>query len=168
MPKFNEDIALWMGNSQNEQRTFYAFKGQKQDKAIEGLLKRMMWPNRFKYPIARVYVRTELHSAYVQGNKVNNIKDQELWYGPGISSFKIKMILEDGENSQVGPFYSNSTIADAKMQLETLVYEYCALKYPKFISAIIYDLRNNDEKLVAKAKLINEQIKLKYTELWKK
>jgi hypothetical protein len=150
MSKFNENISLWMCN-ENEQKTFYAFKCLPENKAIEGLITRILLPNKFVYPIARIYVKTELKLSFVQGIKIDNIDKQQHWYGADISAFKKKLILNDPENSKVGPFYSNSLIVDKIQQLTNFIEHYKSLYINKIASLLVYELFNGHEILVVQA-----------------
>ena len=146
MPKFDKNIKLWLTNG-TEIKTFYGFNNKSQEQSVEGLIKRMLIPNRFKLPIARLYINSELNRCFVQGNEVKSQSQQENWYGPEISAFKIKLILIEN-NEFVGPFYSNSLINIDK-QYKTLIEQYCKGIYKnKFKSALIFDLRDNQDELV--------------------
>jgi hypothetical protein len=154
MSKYNEDISLWMTDGNGFTRTFYAFKSEKDP--VIGLINRIILPNKYIMPIARIYDRTEIKHCFVQGVKVANIECQERWYGKEISSFKIKLILKD--NSFVGPFYSNSTIIDLEQQFNALVEQYCNYVYHhKYSSAIVFKL-GTEEILIAKIQFKNNKL----------
>jgi hypothetical protein len=140
MSKFNKDISLWLANGK-ETKTFYAFNGLAEKKAIEGLINRMVLPLKYEFPIARIFIKTEIKHAFVQGIEVDHINKQLRWYGADISDYKIKLILKD--NTFVGPFYSNSLIADKKNQMDELINYYCNNIYKNnFDSAIVIDVKS--------------------------
>ena len=148
MNTFNKDIILWLGNGK-EKLQFYAFQGNP-ERQTQSLLKRIMWPNKFKYPIARLYHKGILVKTWLQGMEIKDINEEKPFFGSDISSFKIKIILKD--LSKVGPFYSNAFLEE-KPQFNMLIEQYLKYKYErKFISALIIDIRNGKDEIFATAK----------------
>jgi hypothetical protein len=149
MSKFNENIRVTLHGNEHGVLRFYAFKGDKNP--LESFFKRLIYKKRFTHPVAVVEINKEPVKRYVHGQEVplNQLK----YYGPGISSFKLKIILNDDENTHAGPFYSNGTIQDLKEQYKALLYQYLDSKYRgKWISAIIMDIRNDQDKVIRKLK----------------
>jgi hypothetical protein len=148
MPRTNSNIILWMGtgNRQDKPQRFPAFNGQSKEKSIQGFQKRLIWPNRYKFPIAHIYVDNVLVKKYLQGHEVSLDANDKNWYGADISAYKVKLILS-GSNNFVGPYYSNSYLSK-KDQLKGLLEQYCKGIYKgKFISALIYTCQS-EEKVV--------------------
>lgn len=145
MPKYNENIKLLLSSGKigDVPQYYSAFNLGSESKEINGLFKRLVLPNRYKYPIARVYVNRELKYSYIQGVLVDNKFSESPYYGADISLYKLKLILIK-DNEFTTNFYSNSFIENPKMQLKALLEQYCKGIYKnKFISALIYDINLN-------------------------
>jgi hypothetical protein len=170
MPELNKDIKLWMAGDGKEPIQFFALKSHNNnhEKQIYGLLKRMMWPNKFKYPIAKLYIKEKLVKAWLQGMEIKEDLNQNTkWFGTGISAFKLKIILSDF--SKVGPFYSNSFLEE-KPQFNLLIEQYLKYKYErKFLSALIMDIREGNDEIFAEIKPIKSGFfKIKFVDETKK
>jgi hypothetical protein len=149
MSKFNQNICLWMVDKEGKKLKFWAFSADKHP--IESFYKRLIYPNRYKIPVAEIYENNILVKKYINGIEVP--VEVKKWFGPDISSFKLKLIINDENNSQVGPFYSNSTITDLRSQYQALLYQYLNVEYPGiWISAIVMDIRNGEDKIIRKLK----------------
>jgi hypothetical protein len=167
MSKFNKEIklCLWTGkgNTKDDYRQFYGFSNKTEEKSITYLIDNMMHNNRFEFPVAGLFVRNQLQKTFIQGILSDKFRygDKFIWYGPEISDYKIKII--DNEGSYHGPFYSNSSITDSKLQLDHLISEYCKYKFRNnFSSAIVMDIRQGKDNIFAKIKL-NKQKNMSIT-----
>lgn len=144
MPKYNDNIHVWLNSKTGNTLNFKAFNGERDP--VKGLYKRIIFPHRFDYPEAIIYKNSEIFKIYYQGVDVGTRK-YDYWYGPEISRYKLKLILKE-DNKYIGPFYSNA-IALVDNQIQLLIDEYINGVYKgKFASAIIVDLKQ--DKIVRK------------------
>lgn len=161
MSQFNNNIKLWMatGRVGEEKRCYPAFAGLSEEKAIKRLIEKQMYPNRYDFPIARIYVNSKLKHIFIQGVEVDSVEHEKRWYGKEISDFKLKLILL-GTNISIGAFYSNSFLGK-KEQFYALIEEYCKRKYKnKFSSALIFDISGEEEKIAAKITYSKKEYKI--------
>ena len=156
MPKFNENIKAWITNHQGQTKSWPAFFGQKQDKAIDNLFKTFIYPERFNFPEARIYINGVAEKLYIFGQECQIQQNHT-------SSFKLKLILRN--HDRVGPFYIKSTMANEDQQYKMLINQYCYGTFKNNInSVLVFKVTGQHEEIYATGKMVKDKLKIELYE----